>query len=144
LEQIGRIADERGRRLVEMASSEDKQLEQLAAEAQTADTVSISSVESTKTEVTTDRTVHTVIEKMDAFDFYSCEEAIKRLNEYLDSELDSAEKADVIKHLQICEPCLERFSFEKTLITIMRKKMCGSVAPLQLKQRLAALMKSDK
>jgi len=51
-----------------------------------------------------------------AFDYYSCEEAVKRLNDYLDRELTEKEREDVIKHLQICRPCLEKFSFEENLI----------------------------
>src|SRR5580658_1335522 len=56
-------------------------------------------------------------------DYYSCEEAIKRLNEYLDHQLTQEERAVVIKHLEICKPCLSRFSFEQTLIISLRTKL---------------------
>ena len=32
-------------------------------------------------------------------DFYSCEEAVKRLNEYLDHEMTPEERVVVLKHL---------------------------------------------
>jgi anti-sigma factor (TIGR02949 family) len=95
-----------------------------------------------QTAITSDGSTHVVSERIDAFDFYSCEEAIKRLNDYLDSELDPAERDDVIKHLKICEPCLERFHFEKSLIAAMKERVCRSVAPFKLKERLASLMKN--
>ena len=44
-------------------------------------------------------------------DFYSCEEAVKRLNEYLDHEMTDEERVVVLKHLEICRPCLRRFTF---------------------------------
>jgi mycothiol system anti-sigma-R factor len=78
-----------------------------------------------------------------AFDFYSCEEAIIRLNDYLDHELNTAERADVVKHLQICKPCLERFHFEETLITQIRVKVAGFIAPKSLRERLGSIMKGN-
>ena len=35
-------------------------------------------------------------------DIYSCEEALKRLNDYLDHELNDDERTVVVKHLEIC------------------------------------------
>jgi mycothiol system anti-sigma-R factor len=91
-----------------------------------------------------DQTVHITAERTETFDFYSCEEAIKRLNEYLDSELDTAEREDVLKHLKVCAPCLERFHFEKTLMVKLRDKFCRSITPASLKERLSTLMKSGE
>jgi anti-sigma factor (TIGR02949 family) len=88
-----------------------------------------------------DASAATTVEKIDTFDFYSCEEAIKRLNDYLDAELQPGERDDVVKHLQICAPCLERFQFEKTLMVAMRERVCKSMAPLKLKERLKILLK---
>ena len=75
-----------------------------------------------------------------SFDYYSCEEAVRRLNEYLDHELDPRERADVVKHLAICKPCLERFSFEESLIISIKTKMQKLCAPTGLKSRLSALI----
>jgi mycothiol system anti-sigma-R factor len=77
-----------------------------------------------------------------AFDYYSCKEAIVRLNDYLDHELTDAERADVIKHLQICKPCLERFRFEETLVTSLRKKVCALVAPAKLREKLKVVIRT--
>ena len=74
------------------------------------------------------------------FDFYSCEEAVKRLNDYLDHELAPEERADVVKHLKICKPCLERFSFEQTLIVSLKQKVQKDCAPTELRSRLSSLI----
>jgi len=101
-------------------------------------------VEVTKEVTSPEGEVHTVTETISAFDFYSCEEAIKRLNAYLDSELAPEERDDVMKHLKICAPCLERFHFEKTLLLTMRERIHRTIAPLKLKERLSALMKNGE
>lgn len=76
-------------------------------------------------------------------DYFSCEEAIKRLNEYLDQELTDEEKTVVIKHLEICKPCLNRFSFEHALMLSLRKKVTNVGAPETLKNKLKALLKQE-
>lgn len=76
-----------------------------------------------------------------AFDFYSCEECIKRLNDYLDHELSPEEREDVVKHLNLCKPCLERFHFEENLIVSLRKKTADICASAKLREKLARLIK---
>jgi anti-sigma factor (TIGR02949 family) len=124
-----------------MESSEDKKEHRVSSPSVDKLVVSTSSsIEITKT-VTEDGAIHKITENFSAFDFYSCEEAIKRLNDYLDSELDPAERADVLKHLQMCSPCLERFDFEQSLLDTLRKCFCNKTAPSSLKKRLAEAMK---
>lgn len=74
-------------------------------------------------------------------DFYSCEEAIKRLNEYLDHQLNDEERVVVIKHLEICKPCLSRFTFEQELIVSIRQKLCSMGMPQNLKDKLKGLLR---
>lgn len=86
--------------------------------------------------------VHVTSETHIAFDFYSCEECIKRLNDYLDHELSPEERADVVKHLSLCKPCLERFSFEESLVVSLREKVTRFVcAPAELRAKLAKIIK---
>jgi anti-sigma factor (TIGR02949 family) len=73
------------------------------------------------------------------FDFYSCKEAIDRLNGYLDHELSADERQDVVKHLNICKPCFERFLFEEKLITELRVRVSNISAPDALKERLRSI-----
>lgn len=85
--------------------------------------------------------VHVTSETHLAFDFYSCEECIKRLNDYLDHELSPEERADVAKHLNLCKPCLERFHFEENLIVSLRTKVMRLCAPAELREKLAKILK---
>ncbi|MDR3710870.1 MAG: zf-HC2 domain-containing protein [Capsulimonadaceae bacterium] len=79
-------------------------------------------------------------EEAETFDYYSCEEAVKRLNDYLDHELNADERADVVKHLKICKPCLERFNFEQSLVITIKTKVKNLCAPPELKSRLSSLL----
>ena len=76
-------------------------------------------------------------------DFYSCEEAIKRLNEYLDHEMTPEERIVVLKHLEICRPCLSRFSFEQSLVISLRQKVTVLCLPAALRAKLHGLLHED-
>ena len=75
------------------------------------------------------------------WDFYSCEEAVKRLNEYLDHQLSDSERVVVMKHLEICRPCLRRFTFEQTLVISLRQKAAHLCAPSALREKLHGLLR---
>ena len=77
------------------------------------------------------------------FDPYECEEAIKRLNDFLDHQLTEGERAVVVKHLEICRPCLRRFTFEQTLIISLRQKVTQVCAPQGLKDKLHSLLRES-
>ena len=77
-------------------------------------------------------------------DYYSCEEAVKRLNEYLDHEMSGAERDVVLKHLEICRPCLRRFTFEKTLVLSLRQKVTLLCAPVALREKLYVLLRDHE
>jgi len=130
---------------VDMASPKDKkQVSNCAGISGDHKHVHTSTVEITRQVVSENGVVETVTETISSFDFYSCEEAIKRLNEYLDSELQPGEREDVIKHLQICVPCFERFQFEGTLLEAMRDRVRRSMAPQKLKEKLSLLVKNEE
>lgn len=44
-----------------------------------------------------------------------CEEALRRLAEYLDQELEELPKAEVEQHLETCRSCYSRAEFERAL-----------------------------
>lgn len=78
---------------------------------------------------------------MGCVDFYSCEEAVKRLNEYLDHQLTEEEQVIVVRHLEICRPCLRRFTFEQTLIVSLRQKVACLCMPSTLRAKLHVLLR---
>lgn len=76
-------------------------------------------------------------------DFYSCEEAVRRLNEYLDHQLTDVEKVVVMRHLELCRPCLRRFTFEKTLVISLRQKAGHQAVPFALREKLHGLLRAE-
>lgn len=44
-----------------------------------------------------------------------CEEALRRLAEFLDHELDATPGAEVERHLEACRSCYSRAEFERRL-----------------------------
>jgi anti-sigma factor (TIGR02949 family) len=59
-------------------------------------------------------------------DNIGCEEALKRLAEFIDCELSDSEQDNVERHLRTCRSCFSRMEFES-----------------RLKQRLSALSADD-
>jgi anti-sigma factor (TIGR02949 family) len=63
---------------------------------------------------------------MSETDDMGCEQALKRLLEFIDSELSDSEHDSVERHLRTCRSCCSRMEFES-----------------RLKQRLSALSAED-
>ena len=47
---------------------------------------------------------------------YTCEEAFRRLDDYLDRELSAEEMTLVREHLEICAGCAREFNFEESVL----------------------------
>ena len=47
----------------------------------------------------------------------NCDEAIKRLMDYLDNYLINQRKSELEKHLASCSSCMNRYGFQKSLKT---------------------------
>lgn len=47
----------------------------------------------------------------------NCNEAIKRLMDFLDDYLNHQRKSELEKHLASCSGCMNRYEFQKTLKT---------------------------
>ncbi len=65
----------------------------------------------------------------------ACEEALLRLEAYLDGELPDVEVTVVADHLTACFPCTDRASFEQALRDIIRRS-CAEQAPPGLLERV--------
>lgn len=75
----------------------------------------------------------------------NCREVLERLYEFLDAELNDAEKKDFAVHLEVCSDCLKYFKMEEELDRILKQKTrrCSDVE--RLKQRvLAEIDKMDR
>lgn len=68
-----------------------------------------------------------------------CEDALRRLFEYLDRELDGVRHAEMEQHLHTCRACYSRAEFEKHLKT--RLGALGEVsAPPEFTHRIKNLL----
>jgi mycothiol system anti-sigma-R factor len=69
-------------------------------------------------------------------DRYTCEETFRRLDDYLDRELDAAELRLVREHLESCALCASEFTFEETLLSGIRAKLRRITLPPGLRERV--------
>ena len=66
----------------------------------------------------------------------TCREAVKKLHEYLDRELDNASTEQIKKHLELCRLCCDHLEFEKTMKELVNKCCAGAKAPNLLKEKI--------
>lgn len=75
-----------------------------------------------------------------SLEFNQCQEAVKRLNDYLSRELQDEEADQVQKHLSECHGCFDKFHFEETLLRTIREKAEAVRAPQVLRQKILSLL----
>jgi anti-sigma factor (TIGR02949 family) len=63
---------------------------------------------------------------------HTCEEAFRRLDDFLDRRLSPEETRLVKEHLQICDACTREFTFEASVISGVRRKLRQLEAPPDL------------
>ncbi len=68
-----------------------------------------------------------------------CADAVTRLYEYLDGELDAATMQAVADHLRRCSPCLEMFDFQAELREVVKSK-CAESMPADLRCRILGMI----
>ena len=75
-------------------------------------------------------------------DNISCEEALRRLFDYLDRELDAHAHGEVEQHLHRCRSCFSRAEFERRLKERLREASQAQ-APRRLQARVKRLLGQD-
>ena len=75
-----------------------------------------------------------------ATEFNLCQDAVRRLNDYLSHELDAEETEAVQAHLSRCRGCFAKFHFEVALLRTIREKATQSVAPQNLRDKILSLI----
>ena len=71
---------------------------------------------------------------------YTCEEAFRRLDDYLDRELSAEEMTLVHEHLDICAGCAREFNFEASVLRGVRQKLRQIDPPDSLQARILAAL----
>ena len=77
-------------------------------------------------------------------DRLTCEEAFRRLDDYLDRELGPDERRLVEEHLRICEVCTSEFVFEASVLSGVRRKLQSIAGPSDLLTRIAARLRPSE
>lgn len=67
---------------------------------------------------------------------FTCEEAFRRLDDYLDRELGADEMAMVREHLETCAACTREFTYEASLVAAVRRKLRRIDVPPDLIDRI--------
>jgi len=73
----------------------------------------------------------------------TCEEAFRRLDDYLDRRLAHTEMHLIEEHLEICAACAREFTFEASVLTGVRKKLRQLSVPPDLLARIAAHIRGE-
>jgi anti-sigma factor (TIGR02949 family) len=79
----------------------------------------------------------------DAPDMVSCHEALERLYEYLDGELEGVQSDRVAEHFRICQQCYPRLAFERTFLDAVHRVDRGEAAPDALRIRVLDLLRAE-
>ena len=75
---------------------------------------------------------------------YTCEEAFRRIDDYLDRELSPDETTRVHEHLEMCEGCAREFRFEESLLNGVKRKLRQIDVPDGLQARLLAVLEREE
>ena len=69
-------------------------------------------------------------------DQLTCKETLRRLDDYLDRELDPQQMAMVRAHLKECDVCGPESAFEESVFTCIKEKLQDLPLPDGLKDRV--------
>lgn len=75
---------------------------------------------------------------------YTCEEAFRRLDDYLDRELSTEETVLVREHLEICAGCAQEFNFEASVLKGVRQKLRQIDLPASLQARILSVLERER
>lgn len=70
-----------------------------------------------------------------------CEEAVRRVYEFLDGELDTATTDRIRRHLQMCRRCYPYFDFERIFLDHIRSRGLGARRSLELEEKVRRLIR---
>ena len=69
-----------------------------------------------------------------------CEEALARVYEYLDGELEPETRERIHEHLEVCQRCYPYFDFERIFLDYVREKGLAVGETGGLRERVEALL----
>jgi anti-sigma factor (TIGR02949 family) len=81
---------------------------------------------------------------MNPLNRYTCEEAFRRLDDYLDRELSTEESGLVSEHLEICAGCAREFTFEASVLKGVQEKLRQIDLPESLQARVLGMLDKER
>ncbi|MEP7177181.1 MAG: zf-HC2 domain-containing protein [Gemmatimonadales bacterium] len=77
---------------------------------------------------------------MDRLDRYTCDEALRRLEDFLDGELSAEQVGRMQAHLDSCVPCTSQFTFEASVVRGIRERLQRTDLPPDLLARIRRML----
>jgi mycothiol system anti-sigma-R factor len=74
--------------------------------------------------------------------FVDCDETVERLYTYLDGELTEERRVEIVRHLDLCGPCVRAYGFEAELRKVIASR-CKDRVPESLMARVAAALAAE-
>ena len=68
----------------------------------------------------------------------TCGDALSRVYDYLDRELDAAAARAIAVHLEACPDCTEHYRLEQLVKSLVHRTCCEERAPEELRVRIVA------
>lgn len=73
----------------------------------------------------------------------NCAEALEKLYEYLDGELESATEKEVQHHFSVCKKCYPHLRFEERFLHLLHETGEGETAPPRLRDQVLELLAAE-
>ena len=74
----------------------------------------------------------------------TCEDAFRKIDDYLDRELKPEDQARIREHLEICAACASEFEFERSVLDGVRAKLRRAFAPPDLLSKITHLIAAER
>lgn len=75
-------------------------------------------------------------------DMLSCEDALARIYEFLDGELEEMTHEQVERHFDVCKRCYPQLQWEQSFRRALHRAVEDEEAPDELKRRVRQLLES--
>lgn len=73
----------------------------------------------------------------------TCMEALERVHEYLDGELDGVSQEEVTQHFAMCQRCYPHLHLEERFREVLQRVEAETEAPQQLKEQVLELLAAE-
>lgn len=79
---------------------------------------------------------------MKPIDRYTCEETLRRLDDYVDRQLSPRERQLVHEHLETCAACAREHAFTLSTLQTLKAKLRRIDVPVDLRSRISVKLAS--